>query len=272
MRDLLARYRLLREDHLRYLVKCGVIQPVLRTNADTFFAFADLAAIKQANDELAQGASFRSVVRALLASRQGQLAFDFRLDAAPAKILTLQRAPAARRRCRPPDAAAALKRRPALAEEYFRAGLGARRWRRGEAGAGGRRLSQGAGARSVSRGGAHQPGEHPLQPRRARRGAGALRARDRPRVGFLRGALQPRQHLSRPRTLSARRRPATTKRCGSIRSTPTRTSIWRSRSKRWGCRRRRGRTGARTSSSRRTASGWSWRGNSRSRLNSVDSN
>ena len=39
-RDLLARYRLLREDHLRYLVKCGVIQPVVRTNADTFFAFA----------------------------------------------------------------------------------------------------------------------------------------------------------------------------------------------------------------------------------------
>ena len=53
MRDLLARYRLLREDHLRYLVKCGVIRPVVRTNADTFFAFADLAIIKQANDELA---------------------------------------------------------------------------------------------------------------------------------------------------------------------------------------------------------------------------
>ena len=39
VRDLLARYRSLREDHLRYLVKCGLIRPVLRTNADTFFAF-----------------------------------------------------------------------------------------------------------------------------------------------------------------------------------------------------------------------------------------
>lgn len=90
MRDLLARYRSLREDHLRYLVKCGVIRPVLRTNADTFFAFPDLAAIKHANDEVGEGASFHSVVRALLASRSGQLAFDFRIEAAPAKILTLR--------------------------------------------------------------------------------------------------------------------------------------------------------------------------------------
>jgi tetratricopeptide (TPR) repeat protein len=91
MRDLLVRYRALREDHLRYLVKCGVLRPVLRTNADTFFAFPDVAAIKQANDGLARGASLRSVVRALIAMRQGQLEFDFRLDAAPAKILSLRR-------------------------------------------------------------------------------------------------------------------------------------------------------------------------------------
>ena len=96
MRDLLSRYHELREDHVRYLVKCGLIRPVLRTNADTFFAFPDLAAIKQANDEISSGASFRSVVRTLIASRQGQLAFDFRLDAAPAKILALRRSPADR--------------------------------------------------------------------------------------------------------------------------------------------------------------------------------
>ena len=120
MRDLMARYRSLREDHLRYLVKCGVIRPVLRTNADTFFAFPDLPAIKQANDEIAQGASFRSVVRALLAAREGQLAFDFRLDAAPARIITLTRkAPAS-----PPPAVldtVSSHRDTALAEEYFRA-------------------------------------------------------------------------------------------------------------------------------------------------------
>jgi tetratricopeptide (TPR) repeat protein len=92
-RDLLARYRALREDHLRYLVKYGIIKPVLRTNADTFFAFQDLAPIKQANEEMSQGGSFRSVLRTLLASRQGQLTFDFRLDAAPAKIVALHPRP-----------------------------------------------------------------------------------------------------------------------------------------------------------------------------------
>ena len=115
VRDLLARYRFLREDHLRYLIKYGVIRPVLRTNADTFFTFQDLAAIKQANEGLADGLSFRAVVRSLLAARLGQLTFDFRLEAAPAKILTLQRrTPAA-----PPERPPAV-RDTAAAEECFR--------------------------------------------------------------------------------------------------------------------------------------------------------
>jgi tetratricopeptide (TPR) repeat protein len=118
LRDLMARYRSLREDHLRYLVKCGLIQPVLRTNADTFFAFPDLGAIKEANDELGQGASFRSVVRSLLASRRGQLTFDFRLDAAPAKILSLNRRTAKRAGRAEPAIVGA--RETARAEEYFR--------------------------------------------------------------------------------------------------------------------------------------------------------
>jgi tetratricopeptide (TPR) repeat protein len=89
---------------------------------ETFFAFPDLATIKQVNDEVALGASFRSIARALLASRQGQLELDFRLDAAPAKILTLQR-----RVIQPPPPAVAYEapataRDTALAEEYFRAG------------------------------------------------------------------------------------------------------------------------------------------------------
>jgi tetratricopeptide (TPR) repeat protein len=122
-RDLLARYRVLREDHLRYLVKCGVVRPAVRTNADTFFSFGDMAVIKQANDDLAGGASFRAVARSLMASRHGQLAFDFRLDAAPAKILTLRgRAdrPDAGRTGRSSDVEA--PRDTARAEEYFRAG------------------------------------------------------------------------------------------------------------------------------------------------------
>jgi len=91
LRDLLARYRSLREDHLRYLMKCGVLRPVLKTNAETFFGFPDLPIIKQANDGLEQGIAFRSIVRTLLASHQGQLQLDFRIDAAPAKIITLRK-------------------------------------------------------------------------------------------------------------------------------------------------------------------------------------
>ena len=116
MRDLLARYRLLREDHVRYLVKCGLIKQARRTNADTFFAFADVAVIKQVNDEMSGGSSFRSAARTLLASRRGQLAFDFRLDAAPAKILSLQRPPS------PKSPQPVQPRDTALAEEYFRIG------------------------------------------------------------------------------------------------------------------------------------------------------
>jgi tetratricopeptide (TPR) repeat protein len=119
LRDLLARYRSLREDHLRYLVKCGILRPVLRTNADTFFAFPDLPTIKQTNEGLEQGVSFHSIVRTLMAARQGQLEFDFRIDAAPAKIITLRR---------PAKERPALQTTPVrlhdteLAEEYFRAG------------------------------------------------------------------------------------------------------------------------------------------------------
>jgi tetratricopeptide (TPR) repeat protein len=124
MRDLLARYRFLREDHLRYLVKCGVIQPVLRTNADTFFAFPDLAIVRQANEGVGDGASFRSVVKSLIASRQGQLAFDFRLDAAPARIFTLRPQTAARPALAgvAGDIAPPVHRDTARAEDYFRAG------------------------------------------------------------------------------------------------------------------------------------------------------
>jgi TPR repeat/BRCA1 C Terminus (BRCT) domain/Tetratricopeptide repeat len=120
VKELLARYRGLREDHLRYLVKCGIIRPAVRTHADAFLAFPELAVIKQANDELDAGASFQAVVRALLASRHGQLTLDFRLDASPAKIIEL--------RARTPDGPAAPldhrvipAREMAIAEDYFRA-------------------------------------------------------------------------------------------------------------------------------------------------------
>ena len=89
-RDLLSMYRGLREDHLRYLQKWGLIRPVLRTNSDTYFAFPDLVLIRQVSADL-ESAPFRAVVKSLQATRSGQLTFDFRIDAEPARIIKLKR-------------------------------------------------------------------------------------------------------------------------------------------------------------------------------------
>ena len=82
-------YPSLRLDHLRYLEKCGLVKPPTDAN-ERLYGFADLTALRQIASELQQGKPFRAVVRTLQASRTGQLAFDFRLDAHPARILELK--------------------------------------------------------------------------------------------------------------------------------------------------------------------------------------
>jgi tetratricopeptide (TPR) repeat protein len=89
-RDVLAMYPSLREDHLRYLQKWGFIRPEFKNNADTFFAFSDLTLLRQVHTELQRGLSFRAVLRDLQATRSGQLTFDFRIDAHPARIIALK--------------------------------------------------------------------------------------------------------------------------------------------------------------------------------------
>jgi tetratricopeptide (TPR) repeat protein len=91
LHTILAMYPLLREDHLRYLQKWNLIQPALRAGTETYFAFADLAVIRQAHAELERGAPVRAVLRALQASREGQLSLDFWIEAEPAKVLRLAR-------------------------------------------------------------------------------------------------------------------------------------------------------------------------------------
>jgi tetratricopeptide (TPR) repeat protein len=90
-RQVLERCKHLRDDHLRYMQKWGLIQPARRVAGEVSYAFTDVTVIRQADAELAGGASFRAVMRSLLASRAGQLAFDFRLEAEPAKIIHLRR-------------------------------------------------------------------------------------------------------------------------------------------------------------------------------------
>src|SRR5215216_3645892 len=117
-RQLLERYKHLRDDQLRYMQKWGLIRPSHRAHGEPFYAFPDLTVIRQADTELADGASFRAVLRNLLASRQGQLAFDFRLEAQPAKVLQLKRP-------QPPPMAALMDAQPrqdySSAEQYFSA-------------------------------------------------------------------------------------------------------------------------------------------------------
>jgi len=90
-RQVLERCQHLRDDHLRYMQKWGLIHPAQGANGEMSYAFADVAVIRQADAELAGGASFRAVIRSLLASRAGQLTFDFRLEAEPAKVIQLKR-------------------------------------------------------------------------------------------------------------------------------------------------------------------------------------
>ncbi len=88
-RDILAMYTDLREDHLRYLRKWGLIEPAFRNPVDTWFTFAGLTLLRQVQSELQRGVAFRSILRDLHASRSGQLTFDFRIEAQPARILAL---------------------------------------------------------------------------------------------------------------------------------------------------------------------------------------
>lgn len=117
-RDILAMYPRLREDHLRYLQKWGLVRPAIRNNADTWFAFSDLTLLRQVHAELLEGTTFRAVLRNLQATRAGQLAFDFRLEAEPARIIALQ--PRPRPEPAPSSASDVSASRPlSTAEQYF---------------------------------------------------------------------------------------------------------------------------------------------------------
>jgi tetratricopeptide (TPR) repeat protein len=115
LHDVLAMYPHLREDHLRYLQKWHLISPALRTTKETYFAFPDLAVIRHVNALLDRGMPFRSALRQLHASREGQMRFDFSLEAEPAKVIALRARPPAPASSQPPFDTEA-------AEEHFRDG------------------------------------------------------------------------------------------------------------------------------------------------------
>jgi tetratricopeptide (TPR) repeat protein len=86
-RDLRAMYPALRDDHLRYLERWGLIRSVVGR-----YSFSDLHLIKQAVGEVERGASLHAMLRALESDRQGQLALDFqpaRAERTPARVVSL---------------------------------------------------------------------------------------------------------------------------------------------------------------------------------------
>jgi tetratricopeptide (TPR) repeat protein len=80
-------YPALREDHLRYLEKCGLVRPVAGR-----YSFSDLHVIRQAAAEIERGAPLNGLLRTLASAEQGQLTFDFqpsRPERAPARVVAL---------------------------------------------------------------------------------------------------------------------------------------------------------------------------------------
>jgi len=142
VRDIRGMYPAIREDHLRYLEKLNLVQPVARVGGDRFYGFADLAAIRQVAAALEQGQRLRQVLRGLEAERRGQLAFDFAerppSGARPARVVALDRSRAAAPSDRPsPSLPAATDPKARLAAKYFLEGasLDADEHRRDEAAA-----------------------------------------------------------------------------------------------------------------------------------------
>jgi tetratricopeptide (TPR) repeat protein len=120
LRDIRAMYPSVREDHLRLMEKWGLLEPTARTHADRYYGFSDLLVIKQASAQLEQGTPMRSVMRALMAERHGQLAFDFRPvtgGAEHARVIAMERKPPPKLPAEPGGYAA--DPQEALAAKYF---------------------------------------------------------------------------------------------------------------------------------------------------------
>lgn len=108
-REVRSLYPSITENHLRYLEKWGLVRTG-SPRGERLYTFTDLLAVKQAAAELEGGTPLRTVLRSMLAERQGQLQLDFQpghagTDMPRAKVLSLPRRDA-------PGAAAAISPGP----------------------------------------------------------------------------------------------------------------------------------------------------------------
>ncbi len=84
-------YPELHADRLKCLERWGLVRAAFRVDAESYFPFEELPALRQASAELSRGTPLRAVLRRLQAARDGQLALDFAGDGAAAEILSLAR-------------------------------------------------------------------------------------------------------------------------------------------------------------------------------------
>jgi tetratricopeptide (TPR) repeat protein len=117
-RDIRGMYPALRDDHLRYLERWGLVRPVAGR-----YSFADLHVIRQAATELQRGAPLPQILRDLSSSREGQLAFDFqppRTERSPARVVSLPTPPPVEMTLFSPERAEQIAAaNHALAAKYF---------------------------------------------------------------------------------------------------------------------------------------------------------
>ena len=91
LREIRSLYPTVSDKHLRYLEKWGLLGQSGRPRAEREYSFTDLLAIKHVASELERGTPLRTILRGLLAERQGQLEFNFHAapDTPRAKVVTL---------------------------------------------------------------------------------------------------------------------------------------------------------------------------------------
>jgi len=87
--EILAMYPNLRADRLRCLERWKLIRTAYRRGGENYFAFSELAVVRQASADLGRGLPFRGVLRWLQAARDGQLALDFKGDQKTVALMAL---------------------------------------------------------------------------------------------------------------------------------------------------------------------------------------
>lgn len=93
-RDIRSLYPAVTENHLRYLDKWGLVRAAAPRD-ERLYSFTDLLTIKHVAAELERRTPLRTILRTLLAERQGQLELDFHAghagaDTPRAKVVALQ--------------------------------------------------------------------------------------------------------------------------------------------------------------------------------------